>query len=64
MDYGSLLNDKGKRRVLMDTFEEQKNVIQYYLDSHEAGESVPMMEKLVQVMDEFLKANMPQEPEA
>ena len=63
LDYSVLLNDKTKRRVLMDEFEDQKNRIQYFIDEHEPEEAVPLLEKLVETMDTFLTSNLPQENE-
>ena len=65
MDYGLILDDKQKKHVLMDKFEEQKNAIKYFLEDkdYEYETSIPFLEKLVTVMDEFLKENLPSKSE-
>jgi len=55
MDYSSLLDSKTKKRVLMDRFEEQKNLIQYYVDEHNADECVEVLEGVVSLMEDFIK---------
>ena len=57
MDYAVLLDSKTKRRLLMDKFEDQKNLIQYFIDEHEAEEVVPDMEDLVMMMTDFLETH-------
>lgn len=64
LDYGNILDARTKRRILMDEFESQKNRIQYYVDEHDAEESVKVLENLVELLGSFVEANIPSEPEA
>lgn len=70
MDYSSILSNKEKRRLLMDKFENQRNIIEQCVEEHaeeidkscSSKEMQPLtiisdMEELVMMMDKFLETH-------
>ncbi len=70
MDYSSILTNKEKRRLLMDKFENQRNVIEQCVEKHaevidkssstgqnQSFQIITDMEELVTMMDKFLETH-------
>lgn len=70
MDYSSILTNKEKRRLLMDKFENQRNIIEQCVEQHateidkssstgqnQSLQIISDMEELVMMMDKFLETH-------